>query len=386
MADTNTTTLGEAAAHWLGRLVQIPSVTPVQAGPNAGEPGEAAIAKAISRWFEQLGGEVFVDQVHPGRPSVYGIWRGKTDQWAALDVHTDTVGVEQMGGDPFSGELRDGKVWGRGAVDTKASLGIALALLEKLAEQNKQPRQNLLIGATVDEEFGATGAPAFARWIRSRELPIDQMIVAEPTQCIPVYGHRGVARFRLTAHGVAAHSSQPELGKNAIQAAAKIALAYAQEQQRLQQPAQMPVLGVADLTVTEIHGGTGINVVPDACTVSVDRRIVDGEDAVQVIDRLVELAQSQTDLTLDVVRLRELDAFLESPDSDWIRSLSEWSGTQPTSAPYGTNAWAYRGIPKGCAVMGPGSIDQAHGAEEWVELEQLERMAQVYARWWEVDA
>lgn len=374
--------LGHASAQWLSKLVQIPSVTPAQAGPHSGEPGEAAIADAVARWFTELGGQVHVDQVHEGRPSVYGIWRGQSEQWAAVDVHTDTVGVEQMPDAPFSGDIREGRVWGRGAVDTKASLGIALALLEHMQNHKLQPRQNLLIGATVDEEFGASGAPAFARWIREQTIAIDEMIVAEPTRCVPVYGHRGVARFRLTLQGVPAHSSQPDLGKNAIQAAAQIARAYAEEHARLQTLGDQAHLGVAALTVTEIHGGTGINVVPDSCVVSVDRRIVDGEDAVQVINRLVTMAEAQTELPIEVVRLRELDAFLETPDSPWIKRLEQWSGNKAQSAPYGTNAWAYRGMPKGCAVMGPGSIDQAHGAEEWVELDELTKMAQVYAQWW----
>jgi acetylornithine deacetylase/succinyl-diaminopimelate desuccinylase-like protein len=387
MPSTSASSIGERAAQWLSRLVQIPSVTPVQAGPRAGGPagaGEAAIAQAITRWFTALGGQVHVDEVLPNRPSIYGIWPGKSNRWAAVDVHTDTVGVEQMTGDPFSGEIRDGRVWGRGAVDTKATLGIILALLEAMQQSNTLPAHNLLIGATVDEEFGATGAPAFARWIKAQSLPIDEMIVAEPTGCVPVFGHRGVARFRLTVEGVSAHSSQPDLGKNAIQAAARIALAYAEEHARLQREKELPILGVAALTVTEIHGGTGINVVPDRCTVSADRRIVDGEDAVRVIDALVELAQVQTDLPISVTRLRELNAFLELPDSDWIQRLSAWSGRQPVSAPYGTNAWAYKNLPKGCAVIGPGSIDQAHGAEEWVEISELEKMAQIYAKWWEI--
>ena len=88
----------------------------------------------------------------PGRPNVYGIWRGTSARWAALDVHMDTVGVKQMSGDPFGGELRDGRVYGRGAVDTKASLAVALALLEALRRSGSTPETNLLIAATADEE------------------------------------------------------------------------------------------------------------------------------------------------------------------------------------------------------------------------------------------
>src|SRR6188474_2623484 len=105
-------------ATWLQRLVSIPSVTPEQAGSRAGAPGEARMSQALAGWFHDFGGQVETEEVLPGRPNVYGIWRGASERWAALDVHMDTVGVEQMLGDPFGGELRDGRVYGRGAVDT----------------------------------------------------------------------------------------------------------------------------------------------------------------------------------------------------------------------------------------------------------------------------
>jgi acetylornithine deacetylase/succinyl-diaminopimelate desuccinylase-like protein len=370
------------ASQWLSRLVQIPSVTPVQAGPKAGVPGEAAIAAAIGAWFAELGGEVIVDEVHPNRPNTYGIWRGQSDRWVALDVHVDTVGVEQMPGPPFSGAIQDGRVWGRGAVDTKASLGVALALLEVMQTRGLAPVPNLLIGATVDEEFGASGAPAFAAWLRRQDFKIDQMLVAEPTRCIPVYGHKGVARFVLTVRGESAHSSQPELGKNAVTAAAKIILAFAAEHERLQAESDSPVLGKPNLTVTIIQGGVGINVVPDLCHISVDRRVVDGENAADVIQQLYLLAQNSSPLPVDIQVLRDINAFLQPPDSPWVRELTEWSAVAPEVAPYGTNAWAYVGLPGECVVLGPGDIAQAHGPEEWVETSELGKLAQIYARWW----
>src|SRR5689334_23000085 len=185
----------EQLASWLQRLVQIPSVTPEQAGPRAGTPGETQLAGAIASWFRELGGEVYVEDVVPGRPNVYGIWRGTSARWAALDVHMDTVGVEQMLGDPFGGELRDGRVHGRGAVDTKASLAVALALLDALYRSGQQPAANLLIAATADEETQARGAPALAAWVRRQPIMLDQLMVAEPTRCCPVHGHKGVVRL-----------------------------------------------------------------------------------------------------------------------------------------------------------------------------------------------
>ena len=379
----STELLAQSAADWLSRLVQIPSVTPVQAGPKAGTPGEARIAAQLADWFRDLGGEVESEEVQPNRPSVYGVWRGRSDTWIAVDVHTDTVGVEQMTGDPFSGAQRDGRVWGRGAVDTKASLAVVLALLQSMQQRGLRPQPNLVVAATVDEEFGATGAPAFAAWLRRQPFTVTQLAVAEPTRCIPVYGHRGVARFELDFHGVAAHTSQPQLGRNALVAAARTVVAYAVEDQRLNElpPTE---LGHANLTSTVIRGGTGINVVPDRCSLLVDRRIVAGENPVTVIDDLYQMATAMG-LPVEIKRLREIKAFLQPQTSPWIRQLAAWSGASPMVAPYGTNAWAYVDLPGEKVVIGPGSIDQAHGEEEWVEIEQLGRLAQIYAQWWGID-
>jgi len=248
--------ISQLAAEWLSQLVHIPSVTPAQAGPQSGEGGEGVIAKAIAHWFNRLGGDVVLEEVLPGRPNVYGLWPGESDEWLAVDVHVDTVGVEQMTDEAFSGAIVDGKVWGRGAVDTKASLGVILALIEHFQVTGQLPRANLLIGATVDEEYGATGAPAFAEWIAENDIAVTQLLVAEPTLCTPVIGHRGVARFELTFMGQAAHSSQPERGQNAIVAAARTILAYDGEHHRLQElpPAHV---GRATLTSTLIAGGSG---------------------------------------------------------------------------------------------------------------------------------
>ena len=352
--------------------------------PAAGEAGEQRIADSIAAWFRRLGGDVAIDEVLPGRPNIYGLWPGESEEWIAVDVHVDTVGVEQMIGDPFAGEISQERVWGRGAVDTKASLGVILALIEHMQLTGQQPRPSLLIGATVDEEFGATGAPAFATWIAEQSLAVSQMVVGEPTLCVPVIGHRGVARFELTFIGEPAHSSQPQQGRNAIVAAARTVIAYADEHQRLQ--GQAPTnLGNPTLTSTIIQGGSGNNVVPDRCTLFIDRRVVDGEEPEAVIDHLYAMAQQHTDLPVELTRQLEVHAFYQPGDSAWVKQLAAWSGSKPQLAPYGTNAWAYRNLPCETVVIGPGSVDQAHGVREWVEISELEKIGQIYAKWWGIN-
>jgi acetylornithine deacetylase/succinyl-diaminopimelate desuccinylase-like protein len=375
----------EQLAAWLSRLVQIPSVSPHQAGPRARIIGEGQLGEALAGWFRQFGAEVQVEEVLQGRSNIYAMWRGQSEQWVGVDAHMDTVGVEQMTDDPFSGRITQGRVYGRGAVDTKATLAVVLALLEAMQEAHVSPAVHLLVAATVDEEVGGQGAPAFAHWVRTQGLRLDQLVVAEPTLCGPVYGHKGLARLRFEVHGKPAHTSQPELGQNAITAAAHMVLALEEEGQRLLAQPPQTALGPARLTVSLIRGGTGINVVPDSCHVFVDRRVVAGENPADVGAGLRGLAERSCRLPVTATTLTEVNAFLQSPDTPLVRRFAEWSGRAPTVVPYCSNAWAYGGLARECVVLGPGSIDQAHGAVEWIEIAELEKLASIYQRWWKME-
>ena len=147
---------------WLQRLVRIPSVGPANAGPRSGPCDESQLAAQVADWFRALGGAVEQEDVFPGRPNTYGLWRGQTSRWIAVDVHVDTVGVETMTGDPFDGRLENGRVYGRGSVDTKASLAVILAFLEDLHDRGETLKANLVVCASSDEETGCGGAPVFA--------------------------------------------------------------------------------------------------------------------------------------------------------------------------------------------------------------------------------
>jgi acetylornithine deacetylase len=194
-----------------------------------------------------------------------------------------------------------------------------------------------------------------------------------------------VVRLVFDITGAPAHSSQPQLGKNAITAAAHLALALDAEHHRLADAPPTSALGAPTLTVTLIGGGRGLNVVPDACSLSLDRRVVTGERADVVVAALADLAQRACPLPVTMQQMLAVDAFFQASDTPWLEQLADWSGHPPTIAPYGTNAYAYDSLARECVVLGPGSIDQAHGVEEWVELAELAKLAEIYARWWGVD-
>lgn len=381
-------------AESVAELVRIPSVNPLHAGPTSeehGSDGERAIAEHLANRFDELGAnKVVLHEVIDGRPNVYGFFPGRTERLVVLDVHTDTVTVEHMTDPPFDGRIEAGRVWGRGALDTKASLGVITALLESWQQRGVRPEPTLLVvGSIAEEAGGLLGATHFRPWADEHDLTIDQLIVAEPTRLAPIHGHKGGAALRITALGTSAHSSLPHLGHNAIEAMAPVIIAMQREQERLQGLAPTTELGNGTLSVTMIDGGTGSNVIPDSCTIVAGRRIVPGEDAQQVFDDLAALATDACPLPVRIESALEpgpdgnvgTPAFYQPADTRLVDGLASWAGTVPTVAPFGTNALRYSGFATEMAVFGPGSIDDAHQATESVAIDDLCRTAEVLSRW-----
>ncbi len=381
-------------AESVAELVRIPSVNPLQAGPVSdehGSVGERSVAEHLAARFDALGAsEVVLHDIVDSRPNVYGFFPGRTERLVVLDVHTDTVTVEHMTDPPFDGRVEAGRVWGRGALDTKASLGVITALLESWQRSGLRPEPTLLVvGSIAEEAGGLIGAAHFRAWADDRGLDVDQMIVAEPTKLAPIHGHKGGASLRITAVGASAHSALPHLGQNAIEAMAPVILAMQQEHERLQTLEPTTELGNGTLSVTMIEGGTGSNVIPATCTIIAGRRIVPGEDAEQVFDDLAALAVGACPLPVRVESALEAGpdgsfvspAFYQPPDARLVGDLAGWAGTTPTVAPFGTNALRYSGFAREMAVFGPGSIDDAHQATESVAIDDLVTTADILTRW-----
>jgi acetylornithine deacetylase len=178
-------------------------------------------------------------------------------------------------------------------------------------QAGQTPDANLIIAATVDEEVTVRGAPAFANWVKQHQLPLDQLAVAEPTRCRPVYGHKGVCRLEFEVQGKSTHTSQPQLGLNAITAAAQLVLALDEEHNRLLAEPPQTELGPPTLTVSIVQGGSGINVVPDSCRIWIDRRIVAGEKPAEVAAALRKLANRVCPLPVTTQEQLLVNAFFQ---------------------------------------------------------------------------
>lgn len=384
----------QALAESVAELVRIPSVNPLHAGPRAeecGPIGEGALALRLAERFDRCGAdEVVLDEVLPSRPNVYGRFAGRSDRLVVLDVHTDTVTVEHMTDPPFDGRIEHGSVWGRGALDTKSTMGVMLAMLEAWQRRGLRPDPTLLLVGSISEEAGGLlGATRFRPWAEQQGLRIDQMLVAEPTEFRPIHGLKGLVLIEVTARGTSAHSARPDLGSNAIEAMAPVIAAFVAEQQRLQARPAATELGSGTVSVTQISGGTGGNVIPDRCAITVGRRIVPGEDPDEVLAQLSALARAACPVPCEITSLLPptpdgkagSPAFYQRPDSGFIQFLARVSGTDPTVAPFGTNALRYSGLANELAVFGPGSIADAHQATESIAIADLARLAAILGAW-----
>jgi acetylornithine deacetylase len=192
----------------LADLVRIDSINPTLV---AGAKGEQQVARRIASEFEAIGLSVDVTEVKPGRPNVVGVLDGRTPGRSLMFCgHTDTVGIEGMDR-PFAAEVRDGRMYGRGAQDMKGGVAAMIGAARRIVESGGLDRGRLLIAAVVDEEHASLGADALVtRW------RADAAVVTEPTGLDVAVCHKGFQWVRIETRGVAAHGSRPREGRDAI--------------------------------------------------------------------------------------------------------------------------------------------------------------------------
>lgn len=375
------------------RLVRIPSVNPDSTTPDTPGTGEADMAGAIAGVLRDLGGAVTVAEVLPGRPNVTGYFDFGADRTLVFDAHIDTVPVEGMVVDPFGGNIDNGRIYGRGASDVKgpgAAVMAALGRVRDYCATGEKARYNVLYAAVCDEESGFKGVKHFVRHMLPGELttPIAGVVVVEPTGLHAIVAHKGVVRWNITTGGVASHSSAPASGVNAIYRMAKVIAVLESYASELQSQPAHAYLGTATLSVGVIHGGSAVNIVPDACTIQVDRRLVPGETPREAT---ADLHSALLRLGIDTKSFEISDPIVEAPPMatdpaselvGQILTAGRGEGLSPEIqyASYCTDGSFYGDLNLPVVVVGPGSIAQAHTKDEWITIEDLRKGADVFFR------
>src|SRR5690606_18547916 len=267
------TSKSSAVVRLLGELIALPSVNP--AFVPAGDPraGEARVAECLAAHARRAGLEVEFQDVLPGRRNVLVRCTptGAVRQRILLAPHLDTVGSLDGSDAIFTPVITDGRVWGRGACDTKGSVAAMFWALLDLARSPRRGRPSeteIIFAGLVDEETCQRGSRALVR----SGLKADLGIVGEPTRLAVVSAHKGDIWARLEVRGQAAHGACPDRGRSAIRTMARAVVLLEGEYAGQIRARRHPLLGHPTINVGTIRGGTQANIGPDRCVIEVDRR------------------------------------------------------------------------------------------------------------------
>ncbi len=390
MHETDTTS---SVTDILCKLISIPSVNPMGRDLS----GDIYLEEKLSDWlvnfFQSIEADYERIEVAPGRANVIARYESpETDLTLLIDAHQDTVPVDGMTVSAFEPSVQDGKVTGRGACDVKGGLAAALFAFRKLVQERPAGAANVILSCTCDEEATTLGICDLVKcWqepdgkSRLIQSPPDGAIIIEPTELDVVVAHRGVTRFRLNVAGRACHSSEPTHGVNAIYRMARVISALEEYAAQLSQSVLPHALcGEATMSVGRISGGISVNIVPDFCSIEVDRRLIPGEETKKVLQDLFDYVAARIDFEIEFEEPWIDYPALGNHNNAWLsnslmRCIETVDGThQAIGVPYCTHASpvSSTGVPS--LVFGPGSIAQAHTKDEYIEIDQLEKAAEIY--------
>jgi len=361
-------------------VVQINSVNPTLA---PGAPGEREIAGFIAGSLKSFGLQTQVFEPEPGRLSVAGRLSGSGGgRSLMLNAHCDTVDVAGMA-EPFSGAIRDGKVYGRGSFDMKGSLATCMAAAKALADSRVRLRGDVVVAAVADEEYGSLGTSDLIEHVR-----VYGAIVTEPTALNVCLAHKGYLWIEVAVAGRAAHGSKFDLGIDANMKMGAFLNELGKLERDLRARPPHPLVGPPSLHAAMLSGGSGLSTYAAQSTVKIERRTIPSETEIQAVGEIQEivdrLAESDRDFRATVRAFFVRDPFEVSPEASIVKALDAAAkqvlGRRPEHI--GDTPWMDAALLSAAGVetvvfgaTGAG----AHADVEWVELESVEKLAEILA-------
>ena len=355
------------------RLIQFDTVNP---------PGqELACARHLEELLTKNGFATRLVPMGEGRASLVARrGRQRVGKPLVFTGHIDVVplGARQWSFDPFGGEVRDGRVLGRGASDMKSGVAAFVAAAIEMAPQVEGEAEIVLL-ITAGEETGCDGAVSIVE--AGLQGTAGALLVCEPTANVPYVGHKGALWLKATAQGKTAHGSMPEQGDNAVYKAARAVERLSCFDFRCE---RHPVLGGPTLNVGTFHGGLNINSVPDRAEVQIDMRTIPAVSHAELRERI----RSHMKEALELETIIDLPGIWTAPTDPWaaraMAIVSEVTGepVRVATATYFTDASvllpAMGGAP--ALVLGPGEPTMAHQTDEWCSVEKIRASTEIYRR------
>ncbi|HPQ38286.1 MAG TPA: M20 family metallopeptidase [Synergistaceae bacterium] len=317
--------------------------------------------------------------------------RKSSEKTLMLNGHTDTVDVANMIIPPFSGEIKDGKIFGRGSVDMKGSLAAMIHAVLAIKKAGIPLEGEVLFAGVADEEFWNAGT----RDLVKRGPRARYAIVGEPTKLQIYHGHRGLEWIEIAVKGKYAHGGTPEKGINAIEKAGLLIRALTEDLLPKIRERGHSITGPSTLNLGQILGGTQPSTVAGECILRLDRRWIPGESTESVLRELEELGEKlhrrDENFRMEVSNMRDMEKnhlgqppLVTSPDSPLVRVLEETLARMNRTPEKGSfPGWTDAGLLSSAGgmetvVFGPGDISSAHTEKEFCEVDQIIACSRAY--------
>ncbi|MEX1024776.1 MAG: M20/M25/M40 family metallo-hydrolase [Planctomycetota bacterium] len=358
------------------RLVRVDSRNP---GLEEGAPGERELAEVVVELLADCGWQGELVDLGDNRANVVSVRQGRAGgRSLMINVHLDTVGVAGMA-DPFSGELRGGRIWGRGAQDTKGGLAAVLGAAKALSEEGVELDGDLVLAFVADEEHRSLGTERLLE-----DVTTDAGIVIEPTELDLCVAHRGFGLFQAHTRGRAAHGGSPQLGIDANRRMGHVLVALEELEARWSAGAGHVLLGSPSLHVPRLAGGRQLFMYADRCTADVECRTVPGLTRATVLaDLEAALAFPGFEVELEETQWQEPYAIDPArPIVELVQRVASAVRNEPARLighPWWEDSALLGAAGIETLVLGP-TGSGLHTEEEWVDAESLVRLAEILRR------
>ena len=369
----------------LQQLVAAPSVSSTNKDIDQ---GNAKVITLLANWLQDQGFEINLQPIDSSgeKLNLYATIGQDLDPnqsgGLVFSGHADTVPCDPnlWDGEPFKLKKIEAGYQGLGATDMKGFFAVLLQSLSQidLSKINKP----LTIVATSDEETSMAGARMLDQDIIAR---CDKVIIGEPTDLRPIRMHKGILMEAIKIQGIGGHSSNPDLGINALEVMHDVLSGLFHLRSQLQKQYQYSgfTISVPTLNTGCIHGGDNPNRICSHCEIEFDLRTLPGmlnKDMRDRIDAMIEPIASKWNCSIARRSLMPgADSFEQSQASDLIATTEDLSKHLSSSVAFATEAPFYKALGLDTVVLGPGSIDQAHAINEYIPGEQVSKASQLYS-------